>query len=59
MFTLTGVVGLGVFVFIVYAITAIEIPTDNKEIWIHLIGICEGIVLSIFGFYFGTSNDKK
>ena len=59
MFTLTGVVGLGVFVFIVYAITAIEIPQDNKEIWIHLIGICEGIVLSIFGFYFGTSNDKK
>ena len=59
MFNITGLVGLGVFVFIVYAITAIEIPEDNKEVWIHLIGICEGIVLSIFGFFYGSSSDKK
>jgi len=59
MFNITGLVGLGVFIFIVYAITAIEIPADNKEVWIHLIGICEGIVLSIFGFFYGSSSDKK
>ena len=60
MYNLTGVVGLGAFSFIVYAIVYLEIPADNKEVWIHLIGICEGIVLSIFGYFFGTSmkNDK-
>ena len=53
MYNLTGIVGLGAFAFIVYAIVYLEIPTENKEVWIHLIGICEGIVLSIFGYFFG------
>ena len=60
MYNLTGIVGLGAFAFIVYAIVYLEIPSENKEIWIHLIGICEGIVLSIFGYFFGSAvrNDK-
>lgn len=60
MYNLTGIVGLSAFSFIVYAIVYLEIPTENKEVWIHLIGICEGIVLSIFGYFFGTSmKDSK
>lgn len=60
MYNLTGIVGLGAFAFIVYAIVYLEIPSENKEVWIHLIGICEGIVLSIFGYFFGTSmKDSK
>ena len=60
MYNLTGIVGLAAFSFIVYAIVYLEIPADNKEVWIHLIGICEGIVLSIFGYFFGTSmKDNK
>ena len=60
MYNLTGVVGLGAFAFIVYAIVYLEIPKENKEVWIHLIGICEGIVLSIFGYFFGAAvKDKK
>jgi hypothetical protein len=55
MFVLTGVIGLSVFCFIVYAIVYLQIPDQNKEIWIHLIGISEGVVLSIFGYYFGSS----
>ena len=55
LFYLTGLVGLFVFCFIVYAIVYLQIPEANKEIWIHLIGICEGVVLSIFGYYFGSS----
>ena len=58
MFNLTGLVGLGVFTFMVYAITSLEIPHENKEIWIHLIGICEGIVLSIFGYFYGSAVKK-
>ena len=59
MYNLTGIVGLGAFTFIVYAIVYLEIPAENKEVWIHLIGICEGIVLSIFGYFFGSAVKDK
>ena len=55
MFYITGLTGLSAFAFIIYAIVFLDIPEDNKEIWIHLIGITEGVVLSIFGYYFGSS----
>lgn len=55
MFVATGMVGLIAFCFIVYAIAFIQVPDTNKEIWIHLIGITEGVVLSIFGYYYGSS----
>ena len=35
MFNLTGVIGLGAFAFIVYAIVYLQIPEANKEVWIH------------------------
>jgi hypothetical protein len=55
LFNLTGIVGLGAFAFIVYVITQVNVPLQNKELFIHLIGIVEGVALSIFGYYFGTS----
>jgi len=59
MFNLTGIIGLGAFAFIIYAIIFLNIPESNKEVWIHLIGICEGIVLSIFGYFFGSAVRKN
>ena len=59
MFNLTGVVGFGAFAFIIYAIVYLQIPESNKEVWIHLIGISEGIVLSIFGYFFGSAVRKN
>lgn len=59
LFTLTGLIGLGVFVFIVYVIVYLEVPKENKELFIHLIGIAEGVVLSIFGYYFGSAVKKN
>ena len=55
LFNLTGIVGLSAFGVIIWAIIALEIPESNKELFYHLIGIIEGIALSIYGFYFGTS----
>lgn len=55
LFNLTGIVGLGAFGVIIWAIIALEIPEPNKELFYHLIGIIEGVSLSIFGYYFGTS----
>lgn len=60
LFSLTGVVGLGAFAVIIWAILDLEIPETNKELFYHLIGIVEGVSLSIFGYYFGTSmKDNK
>jgi len=55
LFNLTGVVTLASFAFLVYVIVKVDVPTENKEIFIHLIGIVEGAILSIVGYYFGTS----
>ena len=62
MFNITGLVGLGAFAVIIWAIISLDIPEGNKELFYHMIGIIEGVALSIFGYYYGTSmkdNDKK
>ena len=60
LFNLTGIVGLGAFAVIIWAILALDIPTENKELFYHLIGIVEGVALSIYGYFFGTSmKDNK
>ena len=61
LFNITGLAGLTAFGVIIYAIISLEIPEGNKELFYHLIGIVEGVALSIYGYYFGTSmkdNDK-
>ena len=60
LFNLTGLVGLGAFGVIVWAILVLDIPEENRDLFYHLIGIVEGVTLSIFGYYFGTSmKDNK
>lgn len=59
LFNLAGIVGLGSFAVIIWAILALDIPEANKELFYHLIGIVEGVSLSIFGYYFGTSMKDK
>jgi len=60
MFNATGIVGLASFAFLVYTVVTTEVPQSNKEIFIHLLGIVEGVALSIFGYYFGSAiKDNK
>ena len=59
MFTLTGLVGLGTFVFLVYAIVYIKIPEHNEKTFYTLIGLVEGITLSLFGYFYGSSIRKN
>lgn len=60
MHYITGVVGLGAFSFMIYAVVFLEVQASNKEIFINLIGIIQGIVLSIFGYYYGSAiKDNK
>ena len=58
MMTLTGIVGLSAFAFLVYTVVTTKVPETNKEIFIHMIGIVEGVALSIFGYYFGSAVKK-
>lgn len=59
MMSLTGVVGLAAFAFLVYTVVTTSVPETNKEIFIHMIGIVEGVALSIFGYYFGSAVKKE
>tara|TARA_R100001463_G_scaffold17038_1_gene43968 strand:- start:2 stop:445 length:444 start_codon:yes stop_codon:yes gene_type:complete len=59
MMNFTGIIGLGGFVLLLFAIVFIEVPVHNKELMIHTTGIVEGIVLSIVGYYFGSIAKKK
>ena len=59
MFNATGIVGLASFAFLVYTVVTTEVPETNKEIFIHLLGIVEGVALSIFGYYFGSAKKRK
>jgi len=55
MHAFTGVVGLVSFCFMIYAVVYLDVPENNKEVFINILGICQGIVLSIFGFYYGSA----
>ena len=59
MMTLTGIIGLAAFAFLVYTVVTTRVPESNKEIFIHMIGIVEGVALSIFGYYFGSASKKE
>ena len=59
MMSLTGIIGLVAFGFVVYTVVTTEVPADNKEIFIHMIGIVEGVALSIFGYYFRIRREKR
>jgi len=59
MFNATGIVGLLAFAFLVYTVVTTEVPASNKEIFIHMIGIVEGVALSIFGYYFGSAKKEN
>lgn len=58
LFSLTGIIGLTSFAYLIYVIVNVEVPENNKELFIHLIGIVEGVALSIFSYYFGQSIKK-
>lgn len=56
---LVGAVGLAAFLFMIYALAYRDIPEGNREIFIHAVGIIEGVVITIFAYYFGSSKGSK
>lgn len=59
MMVITGLVGLVAFLFIIYAVVYETSVTEN-ELFIHLMGMIEGVVISnIFAYYYGTSAENR
>lgn len=56
---LVGLVGLGAFAFMIWALVYREIPEGTKDLFIHGLGIIEGIAVSIFTYYFGSSRGSE
>lgn len=59
MKTFTGILMLCVFSYMVFHITDRELPEGNREIIIHILGIIEGVVMSIVTYYFGSSKGSQ
>lgn len=54
MFIATGASGLVAFLFIIYSVVYVTIPEHNEKTFYTLIGLMEGLIASIFAFYFGA-----
>ena len=58
--TLTALSIIGSFLVVVWALVFREIPDNNKELFIHLIGIVEGaFVGSLVGHYWSRNYQEK
>lgn len=47
------------FLWVVYALTFVQIPEANREIFIHMVGIIEGaFVGGLVSYFFGSSRKE-
>lgn len=44
---------------IIYSLAFREIPAANREIFVHMLGILEGVIVTIGGYYYGSSQGSK
>lgn len=59
MMYLVGVIGLAAFAYVLYTLVYITIPEQNRDLFIHAIGMVEGVAVSIFSYYFGSSKGSS
>jgi hypothetical protein len=59
MMLVTGSVGLLAFLAIVYSVLFRTLPESNEKLIYHLLGMVEGVVITIFAYYFGSSKGSK
>lgn len=44
---------------VIYSLAFREIPANNREIFVHMLGILEGVIVTIGGYYYGSSQGSK
>lgn len=52
---LVGVCVMGIFIMLVWALLYKNIPADNRDMVNHAIGLVEGAVIMVVGYYYGSS----
>lgn len=57
--TIIGSAGIIMLGFVLYVLVYKHIPDDNRTLFVHFLGIIEGVALSIFNYYFGSSKGSK
>ena len=58
LYYLSGIVALAAFAAILYTVIYLQVPESNSAMFHQMIGLVEGIVLSIFAFFFGPMSRK-
>lgn len=51
--------GIGLFLLVLVVFNGLFYEILNREVYYHVLGIVEGVGLSIFGYYFGSSLGSK
>lgn len=48
-----------IFSYMVWSVINYKVQEDNRELIFHIFGIVEGVLLSIFSYYFGSSAGSR
>ena len=59
MMVVSGVVGLTAFMLVLVSVLFFNLPVENKNLIYHSLGIVEGVAISIFAYYFGSSKGSS
>lgn len=54
-----AVSGMAIFGFLIWSVVKGAIPDANRELVFHIFGIIEGVVMSMFTYYFGSSAGSR
>lgn len=54
-----AIAAIAIFAFLVWSAIKEQVPDDNRELVFHIFGIVEGVLLSIFSYYFGSSAGSR
>lgn len=60
--TFKHITGLAMIIFfgvVIYSLAFREIPEANREVFVHMLGILEGVIVTIVTYYYGSSSGSK
>jgi len=54
-----AIAGVAIFGGMIYAVLEGHVPEENRELVFHIFGIVEGVLLSVYSYYFGSSAGSR
>jgi len=54
-----AIAGVAIFGGMIYAVLEDHVPEENRELVFHIFGIVEGVLLSVYSYYFGSSAGSR